>query len=209
MNKQIASERNIFQLIQITKNDMKDEEKIMILRLKAGDTTVFEQVYRAYYRLLYSYVLDILENRMFVEDIIEEVFLNLWEKRETLEIKSSLKTYLLVAARNKSLDYIRKRNVRIDYKNRIEKKIELERNYNYFKIIDSDSFQQKELKKLIATTIEDLPKKCKRVFKLSRKFKMKNKEIARHLSISENTVEKHMGTAINRLKNVIFKYYNG
>lgn len=183
------------------------EEKILMYRLKEGDGTAFKKIFDRYYNILYAYILEILENRLFVEDVIEDVFMTIWEKRESIELERSLKSYLLRTARNASLDFIRKKNVRENYKDRIIKRIQIESTYDIFRTSGSSSYQEKELKEVINNAIDGLPRKCKKVFKLSRNFKMKNKEIAHFLDISENTVEKHMGTALARLREAISKHY--
>lgn len=187
---------------------MEIEDHILVVRLREGDADAFEKIYNTYYNILYAYILEILENRLFVEDVIEDVFVTIWEKRESLSLEVSLKSYLLRAARNASLDFIRKKNVRENYKNKIEQKYRIESGYELFNVLESDSFQQKELKESIDTAIAALPRKCRKVFKLSRYFKLKNKEIAHRLNISENTVEKHMGTALSKLREMLSKHYD-
>ena len=184
------------------------EDHILVIRLREGDAEAFEKIYCTYYNILYAYILEILENRLFVEDVIEDVFVTIWEKRETFSLEVSFKSYLLRAARNASLDFIRKKNVRENYKNKIEQKYRIESGYELFNVLESDSFQQKELKESIDNAIAALPRKCRKVFKLSRYFKLKNKEIAHRLNISENTVEKHMGTALSKLREMLSKHYD-
>ncbi len=184
------------------------EDHILLVRLKEGDANAFEKIYKTYYNILYAYILEILENRLFVEDVIEDIFVTIWEKRETLSMEVSFKSYLLTSARNASLDFIRKKNVRENYKIKIEHKYRIESGYELFKVLESDTFQKKELKASIDKAVAALPRKCRKVFKLSRYFKLKNKEIAHRLNISENTVEKHMGTALSKLREVLSKHYD-
>lgn len=187
---------------------MEPNEKLLALRIKEGDPTAFEEIYSTNYGILHSYILTIIENHFFVEDIIEDVFVTLWEKRSDLEINTSLKGYLFTIARNACLDFIRKRKVREEYKSRVEKKYIIESNYNPFTSEISQDDKNSELKRVIRSAIDELPPKCRKVFKLSRYFNIKNKEIAHMLNISENTVEKHMGTALSRLRQKLEPFFD-
>ena len=186
---------------------MGNEEKILTQQLKNGHAAAFEKIYNNTYPVLYPYVLNLLENRLFAEDVLEEIFLSLWEKRETLQIDISLKSYLFKSAKNACLDFVRKKNVRDSYRARIEKKYNIEKPFELFNPNDTHILENSELKDALQRAINNLPKKCRKVFKLSRHFKYKNKEIARLLGISETTVEMHMRTAIIKLKEALREFF--
>lgn len=185
---------------------MNNDEKILVQQLKEGDDAAFEKIYNKTYPVLFSYVLNFLENRLFVEDVLEEIFLNLWEKRENLHIDVSIKSYLFKSAKNACLDFVRKKNVRDSYRTKIEKKYNIEKSLELFNPNETTVFENNEIKSTLQNAINNLPRKCRRVFRLSRHFKYKNKEIARLLRISESTVEMHMRTAITKLKEALKEF---
>lgn len=185
---------------------MNGEEKILAQQLRNGNASAFEKNYNDTYPILYTYVLNFLENRLFVEDVLEEIFLNLWEKRESLQIDVSLKSYLFKSAKNACLDFVRKKNVRDSYRDKIEKKYNIEKSFELFNSDGTYVLENTELKSALQNAVNNLPKKCRKVFKLSRHFKYKNKEIARLLKISESTVELHIRTAIMKLKEALREF---
>lgn len=193
-----------YTFVQLLKMDK--EEKILIQQLKKGNPAAFEKIYKDTYPLLYSYILNFLENRLFAEDVLEEIFVNLWEKKETLQIEASIKSYLFKSAKNACLDFVRKKNVRESYRNRIEKKYNIEKSFDLFSTNETYILENTELKSALQKAINNLPRKCRKVFKLSRYFKYKNKEIARLLKISEPTVEMHLRTAITKLKGALREF---
>lgn len=182
-------------------------EKILALRIKEGDPLAFEKLYNDNYSTLRSYIHTIVENHFFAEDILEDVFVSFWEKRKELEINDSLKGFLFASARNACMDFIRKRNIREEYKVRIERKYSIETDYNPFTLPETQKNRNNDLKKMIKEAVAGLPPKCRKVFKLSYYFNLKNKEIAHKLNISENTVEKHMGTALAKLREKLTPFF--
>jgi RNA polymerase sigma-70 factor, ECF subfamily len=162
----------------------------------------FEILFRNHFapltNIAYSYVRD----KDTACDIVQHVFIKLWDNLDKIQITSSEKSYLHRAVINTSLNFIEK-NKRITYHDDVvgfENLISIETSEN-----DQDE-KDKELNKKIYEAIDELPPKCREVFTLSRIDGMKNQEIADSLNISLKTVEKHMGKALKylrtRLKNI-------
>lgn len=171
---------------------MKD---LLALRIKLGDEQAFELLFRKYYIRLCSFTNKFIHDPEEAEDIVEEVFIKIWENRKEINPEESLISYMFKIAQNKSLNILRKKKAESKY-------IEI------FKLIYIDNkdfsgfetFLSKELEKNIEIAINKIPPKCKRVFELSRSEGLKYSQIAEELNISIKTVEVHMSKALNILR---------
>lgn len=175
-------------------------EKALVEQLRGGDEKAFEIIFNAYFNMLFSYACNFLERPFLAEDIVEDVFFRLWERRETLEIKGSLPGYLFTSVKNACLDHTKSINVRQDYEKRVHKKTALEENITLASSTPVDPLQYKELRNTVKKAVESLPAEYKKVFKMSSYYKMTNKEIAVKLGLSSHTVGKYLKKAIDRLK---------
>ncbi|GAB1308717.1 RNA polymerase sigma-70 factor [Urechidicola sp. KH5] len=157
--------------------------------------------------VLFYFALKYVEDQV-AEDIVQDVFLKLWQKKDEIEFKSSIKSYLFTMVRNGCLSHLEKQAVRINYKK--NKEVYLKGNLQsaaHEKQGDTiliekenDAFFQKALSKLT-------PRSCQ-VFLLSREQDKKYKEIAESLNVSIKTVEKHMTSALRTLRVELAVHYN-
>lgn len=156
----------------------------------------FESLFRTHFTPLTNIAYSFVRDRDTACDIVQHVFIKLWDNLEKVNITSSEKSYLHRAVINTSLNYIEK-NKRITLHEdftRFENKVTYE-SYD----TDKDE-KDKLLNKLLLEAIDELPPKCKAVFVLSRIDGMKNSEVASHLDISLKSVEKHIGKALKYLR---------
>lgn len=177
---------------------MTDQEILKLLE-RDRDRGV-EQLFRQYYKLVYRTVLRILANRTAAEDVAQEVFLELWRKRERITVSSSLPAYLRRAARNRALNYIRDQKLKFD--DRDEGIIELPSGATTV----NQKLAAEELQQRIDTAIEALPERCRIVFALSRFEDMSYREIAEELDISIKTVENQISKALRLLRSALGDY---
>lgn len=184
---------------------MKIDEKQLIEKLKAGDEKAFKVIFEIYFNVLFSYAYNFLERPFLAEDIVEDVFFRLWERRELLEIKGSLTSYLFTSVKNACLDHTKSIHVRQDYEERVRKKIKLEENVSLSSSTQAGPLENRELKHTIKNAIEALPAEYKKVFKMSRYYKMTNKEIAVKMGLSSHTVGKYLKQAIDRLRKLLLQ----
>lgn len=162
--------------------------------LKNGDAAAYTVIYNRYFDSLYIHAYRRLNNKEEAQDIIHELFTQLWTKRESITIKSNLSNYLYSAVRNKILDLISHQQVESKYIGSLQ-------NYmTYGACITDHSIREKQLAALIEKGIADLPPKMKEVFELSRKEKLSHKEIAEKLNLSEETVKKQVSNALKILR---------
>lgn len=155
-------------------------------------TIQFEQLFKSQYKVLCNTSNNIIKNERAAEDIVQDVFMKLWQKKDQLTIHSNLPGYLYKATINASIDYLKNNQNVIPLKQ-----------VNYYQATDDAAernVMQKELQKSIDKALRNLPPKCRAIFVLSRFESMKYKEIAQHLNISVKTVENQMGIALEKLK---------
>jgi len=164
------------------------------------DLKSFESIFRQYYQMLCSYAYRFVNDTDTAEEIVQELFYKLWEKRNELQVTSSLKSYLFSAVHNRCLKFIEHRNVEAKY-----------RNYYLLHGSEADNEQQyssnvRELQGIIERTLDSLPERCSRIFRLNRFEGLKYNEIAIKLSISVKTVEANMGKALKLLRRNLKQY---
>lgn len=134
------------------------------------------------------------------EEIVQQVFYSLWTKRESIDITSTLKSYLYKAVHNSSLNKIKQGKVRQMYAEH-QKATAITETHSSSQIL-----QGKELEALINNAIDELPEQCGIVFRMSRFGNMKYAEIADELNISVKTVENHMGKALKLMREKLKDY---
>ncbi len=165
-----------------------------------GNRETFEKLFRTHYSYLCAFANKFLNDQDAAEEIVQEVFVNLWKKRDALSIKYSIKSYLYTAVRNSSLNLIKHIKIRENYK--VHNKLEIENQENYL----GDSIVATELEDRIRKLINNLPPERKKIFIMSRYKGLKYREIADKLDISVKTVENQMGKAIKVLKEGLKDY---
>ncbi|HMG07426.1 MAG TPA: RNA polymerase sigma-70 factor [Mucilaginibacter sp.] len=176
----------------IAPDTLSDTELVDLLQ--SGDQVAYTQIYDRYQGLLYIYACKITKDEIEAEDIVQEVFFYLWDKRDTIIFNTSLSAYLYSAVRYKFFNLLDHKKVRSNYIDSFKEFIE---NGN----IEADyAIREKELTALIEKEISLLPPKMREIFELSRKAQLSHKEIAEKLNISEKTVKNQVNNALKQLR---------
>ena len=157
------------------------------------DKQLFEQLFREYFSSLCNFALGYVNDLDTAKEIAQEVFINLWDKKDSITSDKSVKAYLFTSVRNRCLNYIRDHKKFRSY----VLDVEIEENKEVF---ENDSITQAETLAKIHQAINKLPEKCKQVFELSRFEELKYKEIAEKLGISIKTVEVQISKALKILR---------
>lgn len=167
-------------------------QNILLKEINNGNKKAFKYLYTRYYNELCIFANGFTKDSYLAEDIVQNVMVSLWEKKKTLTINISVKSYLYKCVYNQFINYCRK----------IKKEISLKQEIKATTLInfaeDDESITNKKIK-LINTEIENLPKRCKEVFIMSKRQGMKYKEISEELSISIKTVEAHISKALKQI----------
>ncbi len=173
------------------------EEELLLEKALRGDISAFEKLYRSYVKELCAFAAYYLKSFDAAEDIVQNVFLALWERRESLHIEGCLKTYLFTAVRNLSLNVLKHQTI---HRNSID---------TYSKLFTPPAatpFEvavQQELDVLVSQSLEKIPERSRIVFILCRYFNMKYADIANILEISVKTVDAHMVKAVKNLRTTL------
>src|SRR5690554_5407005 len=143
-------------------------------------------VFKSHFKALHAYALAIVKDSAEAEEVVQTVFLKLWEKRENLKISTSLKAYLYKAVYHSSINHLKHEKVRMKHS---EQQLYISRQEER---IESNAFREagdEELSQRLKHALNQLPEKCRLVFCLSRFEELKYQEIAHQLGISVKTVE--------------------
>ena len=169
--------------------------------------TPFEQLYKSYYPKLVAYAVLFLKNDE-AHDAVQEVFLDLLERKDKKWDEAHLNAYLYKAVQNKCVDAIRRKTVKDQYLTAAGNRIlQMESEYFYSSRNEiEDALMSRELQELIDTAIETLPPKGKQIVKLYFEHEKTAKEIASLLDISRSTVENHIYTCIRALRQKLAKF---
>lgn len=164
------------------------------------NATSFEKAFKQHYVALFHFAYQFVQRTDIAEELVQEVFVLLWEKRKTTKITSSLKSYLYTAVRNQCLNYLKekwhKKELLQDWASSID--LHLPESVD-----DSERLYQ-----LIQLGIKRLPEKCRLIFNLSRQSGLSYDEIAQELNISKETVKSQIKIALQKLRTFLGEHWD-
>lgn len=158
----------------------------------------FEKIYKLYYPKMFGFAKNYVLANEDVENIVQDVFMILWEREEELELSCSLTTYLFTLVKNRCLNFLRHKLIEEEYN--VQMKEELGFKLYALESLDYSYQSEEELQAIIQRALDKLPERCREIFIKSRMEGMKYKEISEELGISVNTVENHIVTALKKLR---------
>lgn len=170
--------------------------------IKNSDRNAYEQLFKMYYTPLVSFARNIIRDTDAAEDLVQEVFVKIWERKHTIEIKTSVKAYLYMAVKNHCLNKLKteQRNAFFNDEMADDVRVATNNTEEYSNTI--------ELSKHIDNALNLLPPKCAVIFKMSRFEDKTYKEIAESLDLSVKTVENQMGKALSIMRGALSPYLN-
>lgn len=165
--------------------------------MKSLDKNRFKEVFKEYYNPLCNFAISITSDRKMAQDVVQDVFTKLWDKRDELIINSNEKSYLFQAVKHRAFEVLRKR------KNESKFNIaDFEESYDTEKELD-DEANKFMLKEFLFNSIRQLPPKCQEIFVLNKVNGLTYAEIAEDLDISVKTVENQIGKAYRKLRKMM------
>lgn len=172
---------------------LNNEEKFLLSELNKGNKDVFSLLFKKYYKDLVLFAGNILQDKERCEDIVQDIFVKLWENRNTLAIETSLKSFLLKSVKNGCLDELRHRKTIKEYETYVLA-------YSERVLNTGDYVLYSNLKSHLDKALEKLPEVCREAFVMNRFEGLKYREISEKLEVSERTVEVRIGKAIGLLR---------
>ena len=173
---------------------MNKELEIVIQKLRSGDEKFYKSVFYEYYPLLTYFANKYVNDLEVAKEIVQEFFVRLYEKRFSLNIDTSFKSYLYKSVYNSCINYLNQIAVREQHHRQI-------RNTTYERsVFSEDDINMVELEKKIYSEIEKLPAQCRRIFKMNRFDGLSNGEIAEKLKLSKRTIETQISKALRILR---------
>lgn len=174
-------------------------DKLLIQELQQGNAKAFEALYDRYHARLYNFCLKIIRNTQEAEDLVQEVFIAIWEYREQLDESKSFPNFVFRIAKNKVLNKMKKNLSHQVYLGFLQ--TENQDRHDLRKDIESD-----ELINFLQKTYQELPEKTKKIFLLSRDEGLTYREIAYKLDISENVVDYEIRKSLHHIKDQLKKF---
>lgn len=170
-----------------------EQEKLLLL--KKGDRKVFENIFNEYYTVFVRLSLKIVKQEEVAEEVVQDVFVKLWEKKSDISIQISLKAYLAQAVKNQSLNYLKSKEGK--YQQTLKTEVE-----DYL-VVDEETQNELEFLEfqyLVEKSINALPDRSQQIFKLSRYDGLSYAKIAEKLDISVKAVEKQMSSSLKKMR---------
>ena len=177
-------------------NDNNHDDQFWIENVQNGDERAFEILFKKYYLSLTRFVWRYVNSKAIAEELIQELFTILWEKRDKLDMdtKKSIRAYLYKSARNLALNQKKERKIKDKY---VSEWMEQKENPEiYFR----DEYREERIRKAIAQAIEELPPRGKMTYKLHRYDGLTYEEIAAVMDVSVKTVESQMTRTLKILR---------
>ncbi|HEX8021968.1 RNA polymerase sigma-70 factor [Mucilaginibacter sp.] len=169
-----------------------DDDLIALLR--QDDISAFTAIHSRYYGMLYQHAYKRLSDRDAVKDILQELFIHLWDQRRSIELKGNLQSYLCLVVRNKVLNVFKHEKIKSNY---ISSLINFEETCQS---TTDENLRNKELVALVKAEVSALPPKMRLIFELSRDSNLSHNEIAEKLEISSLTVRKQVNNSLKILR---------
>lgn len=162
----------------------------------------FEDIYLAYFSKMKHFAREYVVLEQDAENIVQDVFTELWEKREMLSMQINLVAYLFTTVKNKCLNHLRHKMIVQETANKIQEEysITLRMNLDSLEAFDQNIFSDQDIEQIINRALNALSPKCREIFIMSKLEGKKQKQIAAELNISINTVETQIGIAYKKLR---------
>ncbi len=181
-------------------NTLESVEKEWLTALKNGSQQGLKKIFNQYYKYLLVTANHYVADTEKAKDIVQDVFFELWKKREHLQVNTSLKAYLRKAAVNRSLNYIKSQK-RFHFGDEAIEMNLMDREERADQVLEASDLQQ-----VVNRAVDSLPERCRLVYLLSRKEHLSHKKISEQLDISLKTIENQMTKALKVIRQSVEAY---
>ena len=173
------------------------------------EETRFEDIYLSYFSKMKYFAKEYVISEEDAENIVQDVFVELWENKEMLDMHMNLIAYLFTTIKNKCLNHLRHKLVVQETASKLQEEytISLRMNLDSLEAFDNNLFSDQDIEKIISRALDTLSEKCRTIFIMSKIEGKKQKEIAQELNISINTIETQMGIAYKKLRIELKDYF--
>ncbi len=168
-------------------------------KIKQGEKKAFHELYCRYAPRVYKFAMSYLKNKGDSDEIVQNTFLKIWEKKERLNDKQNIKSFIFKVGVNIIYDFIRKKNIEKAYSDYLRLNFTLDENYTWHSVV------YEEMQQNLQCLLSQMPEQQRKVFYLSKFEGLTNEEIARKLDLSKRTVENHLYRSITFLKKRILE----
>lgn len=175
-------------------------DRAWVALIRTGDEAAFEAMFRAYKNDLGAFIESCVRTRAVAEELLQELFLHIWDHRYSWEVPGPLNAYLFRAARNRAIDYLRRERLEITFRERLLREQSDGVSVVSATIAPEELLDAESLESAIERAVNQLPDRCREVFVLNRYHNLTYAEVAQVLGISVKTVETQMGRALLALR---------
>lgn len=177
-------------------------ELLIFRRMAEGDKEAFRFFFDKYYADLVNFVNLYLHNPLAAEDVVQDIFIWFWDKRNKIEIETSVKAYLIRASKNKSLNYLRGERRKLHFQEKLNQQD------GAGPELPDDFLDAAQIRLLMQQAFDKLPGRVREIFLMGKERKMTYAQIAQELGIAEKTVENQMGIALKKIREQLRPFYD-
>jgi RNA polymerase sigma-70 factor, ECF subfamily len=174
------------------------QEQTIWRKIQHKDIATFERFYKEHYKSFYLLACKYIKNSSEAEEIVNDIFMKIWEDGNKIQIETSIKSYINKAVINRSINALNKSKRENEYRS--------EMNSMPGETFELREIEENELKIKLYEAIDQLPDQCKKVFEMSRFEELKQQEIADKLGISIKTVKNHITIALKKINESVVNY---
>ena len=181
---------------------MELSELQLIHQLTEGSETAFEKFFKTYFKSLHAYAFVVLQDEIMAEEVVQQVFYKIWEKKAELKIHTSARAFLYRSVHNECLNYLERQKHKVNHQNFV---VYANRN----PVSSEGAAMRVELSELLTRlqkAMNELPEQCRTIFYMSRFDELKYREIAAKMGLSIKTVEAQMGKALKVLRKKLIDF---
>jgi RNA polymerase sigma-70 factor (ECF subfamily) len=176
------------------------DDKLLFEKIAYGDKSSFDILFRKYYSQLVRFAMGYMHDGPAAEEIVQDLFVRIWESAQRIEIETSILAYLYSSVRNQALNCIKHENVKKKYE---QEQVTMLDSYK-------DDFEEKVnvkfFRQMLTSAVGDLPEKCREIFEMAKFEGLTYDEIADYLQVSAKTVENQMGIALKKIREAMILY---